>query len=124
MPRPLLPPKGILVPTCMIYNGILPPPIFHTWVQLRGLAWSSSETPELSMAQLAALTGKNPSTLYGHMTFLRTWGALRWRPSAGGTFIVVFDGEGTPCTGSELPDSRTLEKPSLSSSSSTKLKFV
>jgi hypothetical protein len=43
------------------------------------------------MGQLTSLTGKSQSTLYGHMTLLRSRGALRWRPSAQGTIIVNFE---------------------------------
>ena len=36
MPRPLLPPRGIFVPTMMIYNREIPPKVVYTWIQLRG----------------------------------------------------------------------------------------
>jgi len=117
MPRPLLPPRGIFIPTMMIYNREVPPSVVYTWIQLRGLAWDREETPAISMPQLSDLTGKSQSTLYGHMALLRSWGALRMRPSVKGTFIVSFpvdsgefylDGDSLP------PDSRNSEKPDLS----------
>lgn len=105
MPRPLLPPRGVFVPTAIAYNHEMPASVALTWIQLRGLAWSESETPPLSMGQLADLTGKSPSTLYGHMALLRQWGALRWRPSEKGTFIVSFeaDPEGEPGDPPRIP---------------------
>lgn len=111
MPRSLLPTRGVFVPASLIYHCDLPPAVFHTWVQLRGLAWGLSETPQLSLQQLVAITGKSQSCIYGHLTSLRDWGALRWRPSEGGTIIVSFDAEPTIAS----PDSRSLEKhdPSL-----------
>jgi hypothetical protein len=90
MSRPLLPPRGVFIPTIMIYHRELPSSVVHTWIQLRGLAWDREETPQLSMQQLSDLTGKAQSTLYGHMALLRSWGALRMRPSVKGTFIVAF----------------------------------
>ena len=90
MSRPLLPPRGVFVPTVMIYNHEYFPAVVHTWIQLRGLAWDRPETPQLSMNQLSEITDKSPSTLYGHLALLRSWGALRMRHSVKGTFIVTF----------------------------------
>lgn len=125
MTRPLIPPRGVFVPTSVAYNRALPAAILQTWVQLRGLAWGDSETPPLSMKQLIEITGKSQSCLYGHMTSLRVWGALRWRPSGRGTFIVSFEADPDPAAaaatatatarspGSFLQDSRNLEAPDL-----------
>jgi hypothetical protein len=74
----------------MIYNREVPPSVVYTWIQLRGLAWDRMETPQVSMAQLSDLTGKSQSTLYAHMALLRSWGALRMRPSVKGSIIVAF----------------------------------
>ena len=127
MPRPLLPPSGIYIPTAMIYHREFSPTVIHTWIQLRGLAWGRDETPQISMLQLSELTGKSRSTLFGHMALLRSWGALRWRSSEVGTLIVTFpadtgefflDGDSLPSPGeSEFPESENLEKlyPSLTS---------
>ena len=121
MPRPLLPPRGIFVPTTIMYNHDYSPTVIHTWIQLNGLAWDRSETPQLSMNQLSEITGKSHSTLYGHMALLRSWGALRMRNSEKGTFIVSFTADSGEFTlesdshpeqsDSEFPDSRNLEKP-------------
>ena len=54
MPRPLLPPRGVFVPSELIYNPDLSSNPLRTWIQLRGLAWGKSETPQLSMNQLLA----------------------------------------------------------------------
>jgi len=104
-----------------MFNHAYSPTVVHTWIQLRGFAWDRSETPQLSMNQLSEITGKSPSTLYGHMALLRSWGALRMRNSEKGTFILSFPadtgefflkGDSLPDhTGSIFPDSRNLEKP-------------
>jgi hypothetical protein len=128
----------------MIYNREIPPKVVYTWIQLRGLAWDRTETPQLSMAQLSDLTGKSQSTLYAHIALLRSWGALRMRPSVKGSIIVAFpadtgefflDGDSLPALlaervyassrkgdseyleYSEFPDSRNPEKLYPSSSS-------
>ena len=90
MPRPLLPPRGVFVPTELIYNPDLSSHPLRTWIQLRGLAWGKSETPQLSMGQLQELLSRSRSTIYGHMALLRSWDALRWRPSENGTLIISF----------------------------------
>lgn len=88
MPKPLLPPRGLFVPTALIFDKELPAAAKDTAVQLRALGWGKDETPALSITQLEELTGKSQSTLYGHMRLLRLRGALRWR-SAGTTEIIV-----------------------------------
>ena len=123
MPRPLLPPRGVFVPTRLIFQRKLTPSVVLTWLQLRALAWGQHDTPEISLQQVQELTGKSPSTLYGHMALLRSWDALRWRPSEGGTLIVTFDLDDLPDSAftverAQFQDSRTLENLSPSPSSS------
>ena len=125
MPRPLLPPRGIHVPTTIVFHRDLSPSVIHTWIQLRALAWGQDETPQLSIPQLSELTSKSRSTIFGHMALLRQWGALRWRSSENGTLIVAFpvdtvefylDGDFL-APESEILESKNLEKlsPSLPS---------
>jgi hypothetical protein len=114
MARPLLPPRGVNVPTRMIYDPQLPPALILTWIQLRGLAWGGTVTPPLRMQELAALTGKCQATIYGHMSQLRRMSALSWRSTGQGTIIVTF--ADTPSGKLEvielppdIPDSQILE---------------
>ena len=90
MARPLLPPRGVYIPTRMIYNLQMSPALILTWIQLRGLAWSGKVTPPLRLQELAALTGKCQATNYGHMSQLRAMSALSWRSTGQGTIIVAF----------------------------------
>ena len=125
MPRPLLPPRGIHVPTTIVFHRDLSPSVIHTWIQLRALAWGQEETPQLSIFQLSELTGKSRSTIFGHMALLRQWGALRWRSSETGTLIVTFPADTVEfyldgdflAPESEILESKNLEKlsPSLPS---------
>ncbi len=121
MARPLLPPCGVVIPTRMIYNSQLPPAVVHTWIQLRGLAWDGTDTPPLSMQELAALTGRSQATIYGHMSQLRFIAALSWVSTGQGKIIVSFAGKPSdifkdyhynqPSPGSPIPDSKNLESP-------------
>jgi hypothetical protein len=115
MPQSLLPPRGVFIPAWLIYNRTISPAALHTYAQLRGLAWGKHETPPISLNQLAEITGKSRSSLYGHMALLRSWGALRWRPSEAGTLIVSFSSaKGAAATAPaeiQSPESRNLEKP-------------
>ena len=119
MSRTLLPPRGIFVPTSVMYNHEYSPSVIHTWIQLRGLAWDRTETPPLSMNQLSGITGKSQSTLYGHLALLRSWGALRMRNSEKGTFILSFPVDTSEffLDGNSIPDSKNLEMPDPSPSS-------
>ena len=118
MTRPLLPPRGVFVPTRMLYHSPLPP--------LRGLAWGREVTPPLRMQDLAALTGKCPATLYKDMSLLRSIPALSWRSTGPGTIIVPFAAKLSdleydpellsPIPDSQNPDSWNLESKNLESS--------
>lgn len=103
MTTPLLPPRGIFVPTSIIYSQTISPAMRDTWLQLRGLAWNNGETPAISVRQISELTGKSMPTIYGHMANLRDRGALRWRPAQTGTIIVTFDADVEFSKISELP---------------------
>ena len=117
MTRPLLPPRGIFVPTWLIFNDDIPSEIFCTWVQLRGLAWGLQETPALSMEQLEQITGCSRSTIFRHMGFLRSRGALRWRSAHKATIICFpveyrsFPEMGVPADPMPV-DSQNAESPS------------
>jgi hypothetical protein len=91
MPSLTLPPRGVFVPTALVYATDLSPTAFHTWVQLRGLAWQGGQTPPCTVQDLSQLTGKSPSALYGHLAVLKACGALRWRSAGKGILTIVFD---------------------------------
>jgi hypothetical protein len=93
MTRPLLPPRGIFIPTDIIFNPRFSPAILVTWIQVRCLAWGGWVTPALSMQELAAFTGKSQAKLHRHMSQLRRLSALSWRSTGQGTIIVTFADE-------------------------------
>lgn len=122
MTRPKIPPRGVFVPSKLLFDGHLPqekrmPPVVRdTAVQLMALSWGKDETPPISLSEFSELTGKSIPTLYAHMGLLRLWGALRWRPSGNATIIVeLLDGLRPVgnSENSEVPDS--LNHPSIKS---------
>jgi len=93
MPRPLLPPSHVIVPVGIIYNKELQPALRDTWIQLRGLAWGRSETPELSIQQLSEILDKSRSTIYDHLRLLGLRGALSMRSASSGAIVVMFNAD-------------------------------
>jgi hypothetical protein len=86
----------VYVPAALICAAELPAAALHTWLQLRLLADAAGETPPQGIRQLAEVTGKSASTLYGHLSLLRSHGLLRWRAASKGLLIVSFDAESAP----------------------------
>jgi len=77
MARPLLPPKFINVPADIAYDTTVPPGVFRTYVQLRGLLWGKEEeTQDFTIKQLMEVTNLSRSALYGHLGILRDRGWL------------------------------------------------
>ena len=113
MPRPLLPPRYVNVPSAYIYDQTFSPTELHTWIVLRGLAWGKNETPELSWEQLERISGKSQSTLFGHLGNLRARNALHWRPAGKGLIIVSFDEGDSGAAYEARPDSENPEEPIL-----------
>jgi len=74
----------------MIYKSQMPPAVFLTWLQLRGLAWRGTDTPSLCIPDLVELTGKSMVTLTRHLDHLQLMHALRWHSTESGKIIVTF----------------------------------
>lgn len=91
MTRPLLPPRGVFVPTELLFDLSLSSTVRETASQIIALAWGQSETPPLTFEKLHQLTGKSIPTLYGHLRLLQTRGVLRWRSGGSSTFIFSLE---------------------------------
>ena len=94
MTHPLKPPRGLFVPSEVIFDPDLSSALRDTLIQLLALAWRAGgkSTPLLSYDVLTALTGKSKRTIQGHIAALRNnHAALRLQSAGGGEFIVVFD---------------------------------
>jgi len=125
MTHHLLPPRGIFIPTRMIFNTQLPPAVLVTWIQLRCLAWNGWETPPLSISELASIIGIHPGRLHKHLSQLQDISALSWLTTKNGKLILSFPEEATVrienqasapiLSGSTIPysqDRESLEPPS------------
>ncbi len=101
MVAPSLPPRGIFVPTTMIFNSDLPAAVLVSWIQLRCLAWRGWATPPYSIPELAALLGIHPNRLEKHLAHLKDISALSYRHSQG-KLILSFP-ESPGITDEDLP---------------------
>ena len=93
MKLPQLPPRGIFAVTTLVFDKELPSSVKETLLQLMALAWvdPKHQTPPLTLSQLADLTGKATTTLYGHIAVLRNYrGALRLRRSVHGILVLTL----------------------------------
>ena len=90
MTRPILPPRGIFVPTKLLEAPIRAP-VLATAVKILALTWGrSGDTPELSWKFLEEYTGLHRSQLYGHLSHLASMGVCAWMSRRGGYLIVRF----------------------------------
>jgi hypothetical protein len=85
-----LPPRGVFVPTSMLFHSQLPSAVLLTWIQLRALAWKGWSTPPLSLPELASLLGIHPSRLEKHLAHLQSAFALSLRTNASGKLVISF----------------------------------
>ena len=109
MSRPLLPPRGIFIPSTLLYDRKISPAVRDTWSQLRGLAWGQISTPPLTYQQIIEMTGKSQSTLFEHMRLLRITGALQWRSAGSATLIISFPEDDWWISGIDSENSEVLD---------------
>src|SRR4030042_5903974 len=118
---PLLPPRGVFVPTYIIFHPELPSAVLTTWIKLRCLAWDGWATTPLSLSELASLIGIHPARLQKHLSQLQGISTLSCRIERNGKIIVSFPESPSikrdPIAGpvdfpaSPVPDSRNSELP-------------
>ena len=90
-PPPLLPPRGLFIPTRVLFNTEMPASLKETLLMLMALTWRSDRhvTPLLSLPLLEQLTGKSERSLFGHLQALRTnKSVLRLQYAEAGQFII------------------------------------
>jgi hypothetical protein len=87
---PLLPPRGIFVPTDIIFHPQLPSAVLITWIKLRCLAWDGWVTKPLSLPELASLIGIHPARLQKHLFQLKDSSTLAWRTEQNGKITISF----------------------------------
>jgi hypothetical protein len=89
----LRPPRGIFVPTQMVFNTQIPSVVVLTWIQLRCLAWRGWVTPPLSLPELASLIGIHPARLQRHLADLQDVSALVCSSNKDGKLVLSFPQE-------------------------------
>lgn len=88
--KPLIPTKYVNIPADLVYDAELSDPHFRTYVRLRGLAWGSSETPPLTIDELAAICHRSVRSTWGHLSQLREQTDLTWTSVGSGRMILKF----------------------------------
>ena len=102
MAHPTFLPRGVFVPTHLIFHPELPSAVLVTWIQLRSLAWDSWTTPPMSLPELAAHIGIHHSRLNKHLAQLKDISALSWRNTDYGKIIISFPEEPTAMPENQL----------------------
>ncbi len=88
-----LPPRGVFVPTAMLFHSQLPSAVLLTWIQLRALAWQGWSTPPLSLAEFASLLAIHPARLSRHLDQLQSLSALSVHPNGAEKLVLSFPEE-------------------------------
>jgi len=120
-----LPPRGVFVPTTLIFDTDLPPATLRTWMQLRCLAWTGWSTPPRTIAELASRLGIHASRLSKHLAQLKDSSALTWRFAGNEKIVISFPEEFTDLHAGQAdsqshlkPVKHLLERPETQSSAS------
>jgi hypothetical protein len=107
-----LPPRGVFVPTSMLFHSELPSSVLLTWIQLRALAWRGWSTPPMSLPEFASLLGIHPSRLEKHLDHLQSVSALKLRSINSGKLVVSFPQQ-PPASPEEQPQPLVLSTSSV-----------
>jgi hypothetical protein len=85
---PPLPSQDIDIPTSLLFDPQLPPPVFLTWLQLYTLTWNGRQSFTFHLQDWADLTGTSRTTFLRHLNLLQQKHLLRWH-SLGGRMVHV-----------------------------------
>jgi hypothetical protein len=102
MTHPSLPPRGIFIPTRIIFHTELPSMVLVTWIKLRSLAWKGWENPPMSLPQLAAHLGIHPARLTRHMAMLQELSTLSYREASGDKITISFPEDSSHMPGTQF----------------------
>ncbi len=87
------PPRGVFVPSQLIFHPELPSAVLVSWIKLRSLAWRGFATPPLSLPELASQLGIHPARLARHLAQLQQISALELRQALQDKLILSFPEE-------------------------------
>ncbi len=113
-----LPPRGVFVPTAMLFHSQLPSSVLLTWIQLRALAWQGWSTPPLSLPEFASLLGIHPARLSRHRDQLQSLSALSVHHNGNDKLVLSFPPESVAEPGS-LPAQSSVPLPPASTTHET-----
>lgn len=85
-----LPPRGVFIPTSMLFHSELPSAVLLTWIQLRALAWKGWSTPAMTLPEFASILGIHPSRLSKHLDHLQGTSALSLRTDGSSRLVISF----------------------------------
>ncbi len=87
------PPRGVFVPTQLIFHPQLPAATLVSWIKLRSLAWRGFATPPMTLPELASHLGIHPARLSRHLAQLQDISALALRQTSQEKLILSFPEE-------------------------------
>jgi hypothetical protein len=88
-------PRGVFVPTPLIFNPQLPNAALVSWIKLRSLARRGFATPAMSLPELAAQLGIHVTRLSKHLAQLQDLSVLAIREAGHEKIILTFPQETT-----------------------------
>lgn len=90
---PPLPPRGIFVPTYIIFHSELPAAVLVSWIKLRCLAWDGWSTTPMTLPELASHLGIHPARLSKHLAHLGDISAIEVHQARHEKVVLTFPEE-------------------------------
>ncbi len=87
------PPRGVFVPSKLIFHPQLPAAVLVSWIKLRSLAWRGFSTPPMNLAELASRLAIHPARLARHLAQLQEISALDMRQALQDKIVLSFPDE-------------------------------
>ncbi len=90
-------PRGVFVPSQLIFHTQLSAAVLVSWIKLRSLASDGRSTPPMTLPELASRLGIHPARLARHLAQLQEISALLLRQAGQDKHVISFpDGPGLP----------------------------
>ncbi len=86
-------PRGVFVPSKLIFHPQLPAAVLVSWIKLRSLAWRGFSTPPMSLPELASHLAIHPARLARHLAQLQEISALEMRQALQDKIVLSFPEE-------------------------------
>ncbi len=86
-------PRGVFVPSKLIFHPQLPAAVLVSWIKLRSLAWRGFSTPPMSLPELASHLAIHPARLARHLAQLQEISALEYHQALQDKIVLSFPEE-------------------------------